>query len=135
MKVIRDIVLILFIKSKEVIKMRKTFPNIIFFLIFMMLLSSSQVEASEKVDIQKLIQNAETAEDHINVAEFYENQAVKAESKAHMHASMAKTYERSPKRKAFAIHCKNLVQKYKEAAKEYGILAGEHRKIAEELKN
>lgn len=118
--------------------MKRIFPNIIFFVTFMALLlsiASSPILASEKVDIQKLIQDAETAENHIEIAELYEKQAVKAESKANIHASMAKTYERSTKRKALAIHCKNLTQKYKEAAKEYEILAGEHRKIAAELKN
>ncbi|MGH7848845.1 MAG: hypothetical protein ACREOP_00965, partial [Thermodesulfobacteriota bacterium] len=45
--------------------------------------------AQEEVDITVLIETADTPEDHLKIAEYYEEQAVMMEKKATLHAAMA----------------------------------------------
>ena len=49
--------------------------------------------AEEEVDITVLIETADTPEDHLKIAEYYEEQAVMMEKKATLHESMAKAYQ------------------------------------------
>ena len=46
--------------------------------------------AQEEVDITVLIETADTPEDHLKIAEFYEEQAVLMVMKATLHASLSK---------------------------------------------
>lgn len=117
-------------KLESISKRRAISVALILFLSIMM---GAAVKAADEVDINKLIQNANTPEEHINIAEYYERQAAIMEKKSGLHANMAKSYKRSPKRRGLAKHCSNLSEKYKEAAEEYTTMAVEHRKLAKEM--
>lgn len=83
-------------------------------------------------DIQKLIESAETPEQHVELAEYYENLAAKMESEAKRHEAMRKLYEKRAKMSThMPKHCSALTVKYKEAAKEYKYMAELHRDLAE----
>ena len=102
------------------------------FLLFSFLAGASS-NASDQEESTKLIETATTAQDHMKIAEYFDKQADKAETKARSHASMAKAYkERSKPLEGLAKHCSNLAEKYEESAEEYRAMAIEHRKMAEE---
>lgn len=86
-----------------------------------------------EVDINKVIQDADTPEDHLQLAAYYDREASLMEAKAKKHLNMAESYKKTTKRSARPGHCLNLAEKFNEAAAEYRTLASEHRKIAEEL--
>ncbi|MEW6143515.1 MAG: hypothetical protein AB1598_00705 [Thermodesulfobacteriota bacterium] len=87
--------------------------------------------AQEEVDITVLIETADTPEDHLKIAEYYEEQAVLMEKKATLHESMAKAYE-GGKMGGMSTHCKNLAKDSTSSAEQYRAMAAEHKKMAQE---
>ncbi|MAT38207.1 MAG: hypothetical protein CL946_01245 [Ectothiorhodospiraceae bacterium] len=87
--------------------------------------------AQEEVDITVLIETADTPEDHLKIAEYYEEQAVMMEKKATLHASMAKAYQ-GGKMAGMSTHCKNLAKESEASAEQYRTMAAEHKKMAQQ---
>ena len=95
--------------------------------------SPNQIYAAEEEEIMTLIETAQTPEDHIKIAEFYEAQAVKMQEKAKKHSEMASAYKsRSKPWPGMVEHCTELANESKEQADEYNKMAAEHRKMAHE---
>ena len=89
--------------------------------------------AAEEEDVDKMIETANTPEDHIKIAEYYEKQAAKMEQEASFHASLADSYKsRGKPLLGLAKHCSDLSKRYMEAAKDYKAMAMEHMKMAQE---
>jgi hypothetical protein len=88
--------------------------------------------AQEEVDISVLIETADTPEDHLKIAEYYEEQAVTMEKKATLHESMAKAYK-GTKFTGMTSHCEKLVKEFQASAGQYKAMAAEHRKMAREM--
>ena len=90
--------------------------------------------AQEEVDISVLIETADTPEDHLKIAEYYEEQAVNMEKKATLHESMGKAYEkRSKPMSGMPRHCAKLSKESSESAEQYKAMAAEHEKMAREM--
>jgi hypothetical protein len=87
--------------------------------------------AQEEVDITVLIETADTPEDHLKIAEYYEEQAVMMEKKATLHESMAKAYQ-GGKMAGMPTHCEKLAKDSKASAEQYRAMAAEHKKMAQE---
>ncbi len=90
--------------------------------------------ATEDVDITTLIKTAKTPEDHLKIAEYYEEQAAMMEKKASLHQSMAKAYQ-GGKMTGMSFHCEKLAKESRASAEQYRALAAEHRKMAQETKS
>ncbi|MEW6145943.1 MAG: hypothetical protein AB1598_13085 [Thermodesulfobacteriota bacterium] len=88
----------------------------------------------EEVDITVLIETADTPEDHIKIAEYYEEQAVLMEKKATLHDSMAEAYE-GGKMAGMSTHCVKLAADSKASAEQYREMAAEHKKMAQEAES
>ncbi|MBI2486373.1 MAG: hypothetical protein HYW01_05335 [Deltaproteobacteria bacterium] len=117
--------------------MKRIFPFVAAFIVVFLLFSCVRrvpSKTSEKEEITKLIEAATTPEDHMKIADYYENQASEMKVKARSHASMAASYRaRGKPLPGLFIHCRNLSKKYKEAAEEYKAMAMEHREIAKKM--
>jgi hypothetical protein len=87
--------------------------------------------AQEEVDITVLIETADTPEDHIKIAESYEEQAVLMEKKATLHEAMAKAYQ-GGKMTGMTTHCNKLAADSKASAEQYRSMAAEHKKMAQQ---
>jgi hypothetical protein len=87
--------------------------------------------AQEEVDITVLIETADTPEDHLKIAEYYEEQAVVMEKKATLHASMAKAYQ-GGKMAGMTTHCDKLAKDSTASAEQYREMAAEHKKMAQQ---
>lgn len=87
--------------------------------------------AQEEVDITVLIETADTPEDHLKIAEYYEEQAVMMEKKATLHESMAEAYQ-GGKMAGMPTHCEKLAKDSKASAEQYREMAAEHKKMAQE---
>ena len=99
-------------------------------------MSGISTNAAEEVDIMVLIESAETPEDHIKIAEYYEAQATQMEKMSSWHETMGKTYERRSKpMSGMAIHCSMLSKESKESAEQYRAMAKEHESMAHEMMN
>lgn len=126
-----------FIKRKEVSKMNKMSQIVIALIVFLMLFSFIGVVpggAAEEQDVDKMIETANTPEDHMKIAEYYEKQAAKMEQEASFHASLADSYKsRGKPLLGLAKHCADLSKRYMEAAKDYKAMAMEHMKMAQEM--
>src|SRR3972149_6662466 len=90
--------------------------------------------AQEEVDITVLIETADTPEDHLKIAEYYEEQAVMMEKKATLHESMAEAYQ-GGKMTGMTTHCDKLVKDSKASAEQYREMAAEHKKMAQETQS
>lgn len=92
--------------------------------------------AEEEEDILVLIVTAETPEEHIKVAEYYEVQANQMEKMSKMHESMGESYaKRSKPMSGMTQHCSKLSNESMESAEQYRAMAKEHEKMAHELMN
>jgi hypothetical protein len=90
--------------------------------------------ASEEEEILILIEKAQTPEDHMKIAEYYEKQAAKMEELAEEHKSMGESYKnRSKPSPSMVSNCEKLSQEYSDAANEYNSMAQEHEKMAQEM--
>ena len=90
--------------------------------------------AEEEVDITVLIETADTPEDHLKIAEYYEEQAVMMEKKATLHESMAEAYQ-GGKMAGMPTHCEKLAKDSKASAEQYRAMAAEHKKMAQETQS
>ena len=97
-------------------------------------LNRDQTRASEEVDITVLIQTAKTPEDHLKIAEYYEEQAVMMEKQVTLHESMAKAYQ-GGKMAGMPNHCEKLAKESQESAEQYRAMAEEHKKMAQEMQS
>ena len=79
--------------------------------------------------INNLIANAKSPEDHAKIAQFFDDQAAKADAEARWHQSLLKVYMGVPRLSSEQMHCKRLVSVYKNAAKEDRELAAEYRNM------
>jgi hypothetical protein len=87
--------------------------------------------AQEETDITVLIETADTPEDHLKIAEYYEEQAVMMEKKATLHEAMAKAYQ-GGKMAGMPTHCDKLAADSKASAEQYREMAAEHKKMAQQ---
>ncbi len=87
--------------------------------------------AQEEVDITVLIETADTPEDHLKIAEYYEEQAVMMEKKATLHETMAKAYQ-GGKMSGMTTHCDKLAKDSTASAEQYRDMAAEHKKMAQQ---
>ena len=90
--------------------------------------------AQQEVDITVLIETADTPEDHLKIAEYYEEQAVMMEKKATLHEAMAKAYQ-GGKMAGMPSHCDKLAADSKASAEQYRDMAAEHRKMAQQTQD
>ena len=103
-------------------------------LLFLSLVGVVAGSASEEEESRKLIETATTPEDHIKIAEYYEQQAVRMEDEAKFHSSLADSYKsRGKPLLGLAKHCEDLSKRYKEAAEDYKAMALLHKKIAQDM--
>jgi len=103
-------------------------------LLFLSLVGVVAGSASEEEESRILIETATTPEDHIKIAEYYEQQAVRMEDEAKFHSSLADSYKsRGKPLLGLAKHCADLSKRYKEAAEDYKAMAFLHKKIAQEM--
>ena len=90
--------------------------------------------SAEEDDITSLIQTAKTPEDHMKIAEYYNNQAEQMEKMASQHESMGEAYKkRSKPMSGMPSHCAKLSKESKESADQYRAMAEEHEKMAHEM--
>lgn len=90
--------------------------------------------SAPKPNIEHMLATATTPADHLNIAEYYSEEAAEDEAKYREHEADAERYEHSPKfGRAWAEHCAQLAQDYKQAARDASVLAAEHRKVADEI--
>jgi hypothetical protein len=84
------------------------------------------------VDIEKMIANAKTPDDHRAIADYYQREADEMKAKAAEHTKMAKEYRTGPfgSKTHFHEHCETLARLYQNEAKEYAALAEAHRQMA-----
>ncbi len=78
---------------------------------------------AEETDMSAMIGNAKTPADHEALAKMYQDEADKAKAQAAAHKKMAEVYAQTPRLNELRSHCKRLANYYKEAAKEYSLLA------------
>lgn len=96
------------------------------------LISGISTGAAEEEEIMVLIENAETPEDHIKIAEYYEEQASQMDKMANMHESMGQSYsKRSKPMSGMAKHCADLSKENKDSAEKYRAMAAHHREMAQ----
>ncbi len=115
--------------------MKKSILFLAWFLTAFLVLSVSGAapsRAEEEVDIMVLIETADTPEDHLKIAEYYEEQAIVMERKAGVYQSMAKAYEQRSKMPGLSYHSQQLAKEAKLSAEQYRAMAAEHRKMAQE---
>lgn len=106
----------------------------VFTMLIVPLMSGMSTNAAEEEEIMVLIEIAETPEDHIKIAEYYEVQATQMEKMGKMHESMGETYKkRSKPMSGMAIHCSMLSKDSNESAEQYRAMAKEHEKMAHEM--
>lgn len=118
----------------------KNLHLILAFFVFTMLInpfiSGMSTNAAEEEDIMVLIVTAETPEEHIKVAEYYEVQAAQMEKMSKMHESMGESYaKRSKPMSGMTQHCSKLSNESMESAKQYKEMAEMHRDMAEGTDN
>jgi hypothetical protein len=95
-------------------------------------MSGISTNAAEEEEILVLIETAETPEDHIKIAEYYEEQASQMEKMASLHESMGKSYaKRSKPMSGMAKHCSKLSKKNMVSAEIYKSMATHHREMAQ----
>ena len=91
--------------------------------------------AHEK-EMHDLAANASTAADHLAIEEYFESIEKEYNAAVNEHSSMAQAYRAAPNRRGGdpAVHCDRLVTLSREAAKEAGEAAREHKHAAEAAK-
>jgi hypothetical protein len=117
--------------------MKKSILLLVAFTVALLVFSLNRqitTRAQEEVDITVLIETADTPEDHLKIAEYYEEQAVLMEKKATLHESMAKAYE-GGKMSGMSTHCKNLAKESEASAEQYKAMAAGHRKMAQQTES
>ena len=95
---------------------------------------SACASRQSKPNIEHMLANATTPADHLNIAEYYNEEAAEDEAKYQEHERDAARYEHAIKFREISVqHCKQLAQDYKQAAQDASVLAAEHRRVADEI--
>ncbi len=103
-------------------------------LMFISLFSELPSYADEEEEILSLIQSAQTPEDYMKIAEYYEKQAAKMDELAQYHKVMGENFKRRSKPWPTMVrNCEKLTEKYQKAAAEYRAMAQEVQEKAQEL--
>ncbi|NIT14265.1 MAG: hypothetical protein GTN99_08525 [Candidatus Dadabacteria bacterium] len=90
--------------------------------------------SAESDDITTLIQTANTPEDHMKIAEYYNKQAENMDQMVKMHESMGEAYsKRSKPMKGMTNHCAKLSTDSKKSAEQYREMAQEHEQMAHQM--
>jgi hypothetical protein len=116
-------------------------PQLMITIATLMILAFFSVRAvptfsEEDTDITNLIQTADTPEDHMKMAEYYNEQAEQMNQMAQMHESMGEAYsKRSKPMTGMANHCAKLSKDSKESAAQYKAMAQEHEMMAHGMMN
>ncbi len=117
--------------------MRKT--NFLMAIVILSLLAFFLVKgiptvSAESDDITTLIQTANTPEDHMKIAEYYNKQAENMDQMVKMHESMGEAYsKRSKPMKGMTNHCAKLSTDSKKSAEQYREMAQEHEQMAHQM--
>jgi hypothetical protein len=90
--------------------------------------------AQDNMDIDNMIKTAKTPEDHMKIAQYYDEQAAMMEKKAALHMSMGQAYK-GTKMMGMTSHCQNLTKESEQAAKQYKAMAEAHRKMAHQMQS
>lgn len=90
------------------------------------------VEEHEK-EMHDLAANAKTAADHRAIADYFESVERQYNKDVTEHSAMAQAYRGAPNRRGGdpAVHCDRLVRLSREAAKEAGAIAADHKQAAD----
>ena len=94
------------------------------------------LRAEEQPNVEEMVKNAETAEDHLAIATRYDTLAADAQSKAAGHRRMEEAYKgwdspKGPARSTAMVgHCEALAKSFDTQAKEYKAMADAHREMA-----
>jgi len=93
-------------------------------------------DQTQSLPMDHEILTAKSKADHEELAVQYESEAKKLQAKADEHKEMLKAYNGThwTEKHDLARHCKSLVQKYEDAAKDNFALAKIHRVLAEKTK-
>lgn len=92
----------------------------------------ARVAWAHEKEIHDLSANARTATDHRAIQEYFESIEKQYNAAVNEHATMAQAYRAVPRRSGDpAAHCDRLVRLSREAAKEAGDAAGEHKRAAD----
>ena len=120
--------------------MKTTLLQLIFTGIVITLVALSPVVppvAAADMSLDQMIENAKTKADHEAIAKHYEAEAKTYQAMAEQHKKMEASYQIMSQGKGgvagFVAHCKKLVSKYEELAKEDLELARLHRQFAKKL--
>jgi hypothetical protein len=95
----------------------------------------AQTSATEEENITTMIATAKTPEDHMKIAQYYEDQATMMEKTAALHESMAKAYMQRGKMPGMSSHCEKLVKESKASAAQYKDMAEAHKKMAQQMQS
>jgi hypothetical protein len=92
--------------------------------------SMPKIAAAEDFEqINNLIANAKSPEDHQKIANYFDEQAAAAEKEAEWHKKLLGVYKNNPRLSGEQMHCSRLVGVYKNEAKEDRALAQEYRNM------
>ena len=96
----------------------------------------ARVAWAHEKEIHDLAANARTSADHRVIEEYFDSIAKEYNKAVNEHASMAQAYRGAPNRRGGdpAAHCDRLVRLSREAAKEAGAAAAEHKRAADAAK-
>lgn len=119
--------------------MRKTqllITIVMFSMLAFLTVKSIPTVSADEDNITNIIQNAETPEDHMKIAEYYNLQAEQMEKIASKHESMGEAYKkRSKPMSGMTKHCAKLSKESKESAEQYRAMAKEHEEMAHGMMN
>jgi hypothetical protein len=127
-------------ESKMMRKMLKLVSVALLALVVMagMFAPATTLSAGEEADLDKMISSAKTAADHEAIAAEYERRATAAKEKSAEHVEMGETYKKQGgaliEKHHIDTHCDALANLYKKIAKEFEILAKDHKAMAKEAK-
>lgn len=100
-----------------------------------------QDDSPSPTEVDRLVEEAQTSEDHLRLAQHYKAEAALLEASADRHAGMGQRYRMrknlppkvAPSWRGMARHCSNLAASLRSAAKASGRLAAEHERMAKQL--
>lgn len=92
-------------------------------------------------EVDRLVEEAQTSEDHLRLAQHYKAEAAQLEASADRHAGMGQRYgtrknlppKVAPSWRGMARHCSDLAASLRSAAKAAAQLAAEHQRMAQQL--
>ncbi len=102
---------------------------------FAAILATTSLNAADTAEVtdanvEQMVANAKTAQDHEAIAAYYDRAAAAADEQVKLHEHLLEGYKKMPRFSTMAMHCDRMVRAYKSAAGENRALADEHRKMA-----